>query len=442
MRGRGILYEVSLRTLVLYVTGVLALFIGMAFFAPVDVGAQASPMPCVGPYNQYNRQDSCGFFNNQGLDGGPDLRGGTWNPDGTWTWASGSDPGVPSSVDTAEEFIDMVLGDYYTGDQRARTAAQYMILSMIGVLPTQDQVLAKTVTPAQIVDWQTRVMSYADIDDNSGGAGVSTGQNGSIVWNDFRGLSCGDLNTYYQIEYDDVAAYEVTVDNAPDCVTGDALASNHIVFMDTDDNDVLQIRRLCMNPTGTELAGIAEADPEEDGTLGDLVFEDVNQDGVYNPDDGDVGIPGVAIALYGANAACEQGVLIGAATTDENGRYQFTDLPIISPEGLFANYVVTVTDDDGVLNGFTASVGQPGEDENSQNPAGYCMTLALAERSNQTGDFGYYRSDSENGNGGNGEQGDGTLAATGSSRSFIVFGSALSLIIGVIALRRMSMLHE
>src|SRR5690606_21485198 len=115
-------------------------------------------------------------------------------------------------------------------DQRARTVAQYMILNMIGVLPTQDQVLAKTVTPEQIVDWQTRVMSYADIDDNSSGSGVSTGQNGSIVWNDYRGLSCGDLNTYYQIEYDDVTAYEVSVDNDPDCVTGDALASNHIVF--------------------------------------------------------------------------------------------------------------------------------------------------------------------------------------------------------------------
>lgn len=434
MRGSIVVFGVDLRTLLFGVFGAVILMAGILIMMPVKVSAQASPVPCTGAYNAYNRQDFCGFFNNQGLDGGPDLRGGTWNPDGTWTWANGSDPGVPNSVDTAVEFIDMILSDYYTGDQRARTVAQYMILNMIGVLPTQDQVLAKTVTPEQIVDWQTRVMSYADIDDNSSGSGVSTGQNGSIVWNDYRGLSCGDLNTYYQIEYDDVTAYEVSVDNDPDCVTGDALASNHIVFRDTSDNDIFQIRRLCMNPTGTAFAGIEDAAPENDGVLGDLVFEDVNQNGVFDPGV-DRGIPGVTIALYEANAACEQGTLIDTATTDADGRYRFENLPVIGPEGLFANYIVAVTDDNGVLNDFIASVGTPGEDDNSQDPAGYCMTLALEERSNQTGDFGYYRS-AANDNGGTNEQGDGTLAATGNAQIWLIIGAALSMIVGAVVLRR------
>lgn len=429
----GSIYKVSLRTFALYAAGLCMLLAGAVAFVPANANAQASPVTCAGPYNQYNRQDSCGFFNNQGLDSGPDLRGGTWNPDGTWTYASGSDPGVPNDVDTAQEFINMVLGDYYNGDQRARTSAEFIILSMIDVRPDQDQVLTKSVSTQQIIDWQSRVLSYADIDDNTDGTGTSTGTNGSITWSDYRGLSCGDMNTYYQIDYNDVAAYEVTVGNAPECVDGEALMSGYIVFADTDGNEILQIRRLCMNPTG-DIGSLAEVQIEEDGALGDLVFEDKYKDGVYDPSDGDVGIPGVTVALYAANAACERGELIGETTTDESGRYQFTDLPVISAEGLFAKYVVAVTDDEGVLNGFASSAGQADEDDNSQNPAGYCMTLTLGERNNQTGDFGYYRVDGDEG--GSGEEGQDELAPTGSTYTTLFVGAIIAIVCGGVVLQR------
>jgi hypothetical protein len=313
-------------------------------------------------------------------------------------------------MDTAQEFINMVLDDLHNGDARAVTSAQFIVLSMLGIQPEQEGTVDKVVTSDQIAEWQARVLSYADIDDNSNGSGISTGQNGMISWYEQRHLDCGETNTYYQIEFDDVAPFEVNTSNTPDC-NDPTFLERYVVFTDNSDTDLLQIRALCMNPAGEISPLEAAAAVEENGTVGDQIFEDANDNGVF--DEGDTGISGVTVAIYASTQSCQQGELIATTTTDENGNYEFTNLPIISDEGAFANYMVVVTDDFNVLDGYTATVGAAGVDGNSQDPNGYCVTIAFDARSNQTADFGYVRT--------------ATLAETGSSQ--LVFAVSASMLV-------------
>jgi hypothetical protein len=393
--------------IILFVTAsALALF-GVLLFNQSMAGA--APVACDrgDPLVGYNRERWCGFFNNEGWTDGPPLRGGSWNPDGSYTDATAGAPGVPASVDTAQEFVDMILNDYHQGDTRAKTSAEFIILSMLGVEPTAQQTLTKSVSSAQIAEWQARVLALADTSDD--GSGTSTGQNGSITWFEQRHLDCNSTNTFYQIQHDDVAPYVVNATNTPNC-TNPSFMEDYIVFRDNSNNILLQIRRICMNPAG-EIAPLqAAAAVPEDGELGDKIFADNNNNGVF--DEGDDPIPGVAVALYQSDESCNTGDPISTATTDQNGNYLFTNLPIISDDGAYARYKVVVTDTNNVLAGYTSTRGAMGVDNNSQDPAGYCITLAFNDRTNYTGDFGYYI-DRE------------TLAPTGSSTGIIVGGAIL-----------------
>lgn len=372
----------------------VALMVGVVMFMPAP---EAHAQACDGSDTVagYNRERWCGFFNNEGWTSGPALRGGTWSsspsPGGSWTDPTAANPGIPAEVDTAQEFVNMVLDDLYNGDARAVTSAQFIILSMLGVTPAPQTPLTKAVTPEQIVEWQARVLTYADISDD--GSGTSTGQNGSITWFEQTHLDCGETNTYYQIDQDDVAPFLVNATNTPNCTDPNFL-EDYITFRDSGGNILLQVRRICMNPAGEINALEAAAPIAEDGTLGDTIFEDKNDDGVYDPAAGDKGIEGVTVALYGVtDNTCtrNQNDLIATTVTDADGNYQFSDLPVISEFGAYARYVVVVTDDNNVLEGYEPTQGEVGVDNNSQDPNGYCMLLSFDTRSNQTGDFGYYR---------------------------------------------------
>lgn len=419
------------RTILLLVGAVVSLLSVVFLAAPTHA---QTPADCTDTapraYIGYNRKAWCGYFNNEGWTAGAPLRGGSWSSDGTWTDATAADPGVPDSLETVSSpdgFIGMILDDYYNGDQRARTAAEFIILTMLGVVPDQEGTVNQEVTPAQIIEWQDRVLSYANIDDNTDGTGMSTGDNGSVTWKEERHLDCGDVNTYYQIEFDDVAPFEVNSSNTPDC-TDPSFLEEYIVFRDAGGNELLAIRRICMNPAG-EISPLEAADSVvENGTLGNQIFEDADNNGVYDPAAGDAAIPGVTVALYEADDTCTRGDLIATTTTDENGTYQFTDLLTVSAAGSFADYIVEVTDDNGVLSEYTATRGADGMDNNSQDASGYCMRLTWAENSNQTGDFGYYRET---------ESGTDELAATGRNMGAImIFASGIVIsAIGLLAVR-------
>lgn len=280
---------------------------------------------------------------------------------------------------------------------------------MLGVEPTAQQTLTKAVSSAQIAEWQARVLAMADTSDD--GSGVSTGQNGSITWAEQRHLDCDSTNTYYQIQHDDVAPFVVNTTNTPNC-SNPSFMEDYIVFRDNSNNVLLQIRRICMNPAGEIDPLAAAAAVPEDGELGDKIFVDNNNNGVF--DEGDDPIPGVTVALYRSDESCNTGDPISTATTDQNGNYLFTNLPIISDDGAYARYKVVVTDTNNVLAGYTSTRGAMGVDNNSQDPAGYCITLAFGARTNYTGDFGYYMARD-------------TLAPTGTSVNMVA-GIALLLI--------------
>lgn len=94
--------------------------------------------------------------------------------------------------------------------------------------------------------------------------------------------------------------------------------------------------------------------PGGSGAIGDLVFEDIGNDGQYNPVGGDVGISGVEVCLYAdtdgdgaadvpVTGAGTQGADTHCVVTDGSGIYGFSGLA----EGF--DYVVVANESDGVL---------------------------------------------------------------------------------------------
>ncbi len=160
---------------------------------------------------------------------------------------------------------------------------------------------------------------------------------------------------------------------------------------------------LANDPDGTNDGINLEQDfgyvPDTPGSIGTIVWLDTNVDGVNDgpngpdgtpgTDDDEPGLEGVTIDLYAdtnGNGLVDAGEpLLTTTTTDANGNYLFPNLPA---EG--DDYVVDVTDEANVLNGYWHSLGAPNTDDNSQTDT-YAVTLGGADPVNDfTADFGYY----------------------------------------------------
>jgi hypothetical protein len=129
------------------------------------------------------------------------------------------------------------------------------------------------------------------------------------------------------------------------------------------------------------------------GRIGDQLFLDYNNNGIYEPSSGELPIEGVTVELYidvNGDGLFDAGdTLVGTQTTNTTGNYSFNNLPLTNSTGGDAQYVVRVTDTAGRTSSFTASTGAAGQDNNSQTPTGYGITLSITNPVNQTGDFGY-----------------------------------------------------
>jgi hypothetical protein len=129
------------------------------------------------------------------------------------------------------------------------------------------------------------------------------------------------------------------------------------------------------------------------GRIGDQLFLDYNNNGIYEPSSGELPIEGVTVELYidvNGDGLFDAGdTLVGTQTTNATGNYSFNNLPLTNSTGGDAQYVVRVTDTAGRTSSFTASTGTAGQDNNSQTPTGYGITLSITNPVNQTGDFGY-----------------------------------------------------
>lgn len=171
--------------------------------------------------------------------------------------------------------------------------------------------------------------------------------------------------------------------------------------------------------------------------IGNLVWEDSDADGVYEPlgadgilgtDDDEPLIAGVTIDLYldtngdgllgpeDTLVAMTTTVAISNATSGDAGNYLFEGLP----DG---DYLVHVSDDNGVLNGYWHSLGTPNTTGHSQNDAFYLIddlgVGVSGSAENLTADFGYYVDPAAVGNyvwldtDGNGLQDDGESGLNG-----------------------------
>ncbi len=132
------------------------------------------------------------------------------------------------------------------------------------------------------------------------------------------------------------------------------------------------------------------------GTIGNLVFEDKNDNGVFD-NATEAGLPGVSVDLIrdvNNNKVWDAGEpIITTVTTDKDGGYLFTGVPA-------GNYLVHVSDTNAVLINYAKSrLGAAGVDSNNQADP-YAITLA-AGADNLTADFGYVKLDANLGQIGN-----------------------------------------
>ena len=145
------------------------------------------------------------------------------------------------------------------------------------------------------------------------------------------------------------------------------------------------------------------APADSSGRIGNLIWNDVNANGVYEPLLGESLIAGVTVDLYrdlNGNGQIDAGepriaTTVTSGTTgtvgSDVGNYLFSGLPItdngVGAPG--ADYVVNVTDVNGVLAGYWHSLGTSGATNNSQLDP-YPLSISTASPDNITADFGYY----------------------------------------------------
>ncbi len=113
------------------------------------------------------------------------------------------------------------------------------------------------------------------------------------------------------------------------------------------------------------------------GAIGNQVWVETDNNGLFNENTGDYGQHGVTVQLR------QGGVVIATTTTGASGDYVFVGLQA-------GSYDVRVSDAFGVLIGYAPTVvgPNPGQDNNNQAQP-YAVTLAQGQF-NPTADFGYF----------------------------------------------------
>ena len=122
------------------------------------------------------------------------------------------------------------------------------------------------------------------------------------------------------------------------------------------------------------------------GVIGNQVWYETDHDGLYEPQNGEVGVAGVVVQLTPpAGVDLGNGVNQPITTmTGADGGYAFTSLPAGN------GYSVQVIDTFGILTGYqVTALGTAGADNNNQAQP-YTVNLATASSINMTADFGYW----------------------------------------------------
>ena len=213
----------------------------------------------------------------------------------------------------------------------------------------------------------------------------------------------------YYVEFVTPAALDLTVQDVGADDTLDADANPATGFTSLIDLDNGPDPATGGDPDNTTVESQWDAGMFFPNTIGDLVWEDENRNGIQDVDDD--GIGGVTVQLYqpGSNGSIGGGddVLVGTTTTNASGLYQFTGLPngeyfvvvtpptaawLTSPTGVGADDAI---DSDGtagagdyaglvVMSDITTLQIEPGTD-------GDLNTADDEAENDPTWDFGFYR---------------------------------------------------
>lgn len=209
--------------------------LGLGTFSSIQ---KAEAAGCASPSIMFGRWKWCGYFYNKFQDYG----------DGVRERVSPPLNGMPGNVDTAQEFIDLVKSDLWSGDEQRYTGAIFIIDTMIGAPPPWPALPAGSIKPItweQLGDFENRVKGYVNVSENGS---RSTGSNGTIDWWVSQHTNCGEFNSYYQTVQHDVAPYVDTASNSH--CSDPNYRSDFVIFRDRSGNQVYMLRRACFNPMG------------------------------------------------------------------------------------------------------------------------------------------------------------------------------------------------
>ncbi|MBP2387379.1 putative repeat protein (TIGR01451 family) [Paeniglutamicibacter kerguelensis] len=121
-------------------------------------------------------------------------------------------------------------------------------------------------------------------------------------------------------------------------------------------------------------------------SVGDYVWVDSNGDG--RQDNGEPGIPGVVVDLYGPD-----GKRIGSTTTDKDGKYNFADLPVLKDGESYTVKIDAEKSKDALWTYVPTTPGQGGRDKDSStgeaSTDNKAIDLTMAGAHDPTLDFGF-----------------------------------------------------
>jgi hypothetical protein len=203
---------------------------------------------------------------------------------------------------------------------------------------------------------------------NADGAVIATGTSGPHPTDGTQG--------FYRIGGLCAGTYSVEVDTATDLLNGFSPTTPNAAAVDQDSNP---------NPSTVALPSDFHNDDTLDfgfktpctGELGDFVFEDLNRDGIQDPNE--PGLGGVLVVLNDLNGTEIARTFTDGTPGNQTGRYRFTGL---CP----AAYQVAVATPDGLEPTTPAAPGSTPANDSNDTPA----TIVLGEaETNPTVDFGF-----------------------------------------------------
>ena len=154
----------------------------------------------------FNRAWACGFFHDDHDMQSATSLAGYLIPPG---WGSGQ--GGMGNIESAQGLIDLVQAGLFNNSYgtHGQVVSAFYVLSMIGQWPPVNGTGPSIgLAQADFNEWVSYIGGYSRYSDDPANNGAnSIGPNGYIQWNKSQGSDCGDGDTYYAINAQDIGIY-------------------------------------------------------------------------------------------------------------------------------------------------------------------------------------------------------------------------------------------